>query len=326
MSKQLLRLKAFETTWGTTPAVSPADMVHIPVQTCDFAVQGGYRTTASLGGGRNVRKPTRERRTCGGAVNVLLSAMAHGYLLNDLLGLPTTTDLTGKYQHVWKPPASLPVGASFELGDTTGLYDVFAGMRCGEAAFTFNDVGPIEAAFTYAGQGDTTGTSSLDSNPGSLADVPFDLGDSSLVVKVGDVAFATLILAELRISNDPRQPRYYLGGQGIPGKQPMGRQTLVSGRIQYDPDDWAFYAAAKAGTESSLEITVQHGTGDGTAGNEYFGVLVPELVWHIRSPSLLGEDDEPMTGEAEFTAYLDNATEATSLQLTLKNTHASYAA
>lgn len=320
MSKRLLRLKAAETTWGVTPAVGAGDMVDVPVQSCSFAVEAGYSQNASLGGGRNFRLPMREVQRCGGTVEVYLNPMAHCYLLNDLLGGPTTVG-TGPYTHTWKVPTALPVGASFEVGDTgAGLYNVFSGMRCGQATFRFREVGPIEASFEYVGKTDATATSSLDSSPTAHTDLPFDLAAASVTANIGGAAFSGLRLAEIQVSNDPRQARYYIGGGGVPGKQPMGRQTRITGRIEYDPADWAFYEAAKSGTESSLEFVVQNGTGDGSAGNEYLQIKVPELKWHIRTPSVLGDDDEPLTGEAEFTAFLDDAAEGSSLVVVVKNT------
>lgn len=85
-------------------------------------------------------------------------------------------------------------------------------------------------------------------------------------------------------------------------------------------DSLTLYNKVKNSTESSLKVTWAYGDGLGSAGNESLEILIPELIYSPNAPEVSG----PMGVKVSlpFEAYYENSTEATAIQIILKNSQA----
>lgn len=221
------------------------------------------------------------------------------------------------FQHVFKLGAPI-VGASFETGDTAAaLYNVFTGMRCTKSGWKIGDVGAIEVVNSYVGKQDSTAITSEDGTPTTYAHVPFDMASANLSVKYGGSAVTTLNSLSFDVERQVSGQSFPIGSLGIPGKTAL-KKGPIKGTAVFEFDAWTRYTAAKAGTETSFEVAVQHGTGDGTTGNEKVTILLPEVVLEPKSARQV--TDGLATQEFPFWAYYGDDANASAIVVTLKNT------
>ena len=309
-----------ETTWGQTPTITAGTMKDIPILSAGLAYGQELRELRTLSGSRTQRKPRRGRVTADGEVAVALDPLAHGWLLKHLLGAPTTSG-TGPYTHVFKVGGTLPAGMSAEVGYTdVGLYEVFRGLKVASATFRVPPAGEIETSLRLMGLTSSTGTSPLDSSPTTYAHDPFDGADAGNTLQEGGADIASLIDLEFTVDLQMRDV-YTLANQGRRGAITPG-QTRVSGRLTALFEDWTLVDKARNATETSLKVVLSRGDGLGSLNNESLEVLMPEVALAPTSPGI--ESPEGIEVSFEFQAYYDDAAEATSLQMTLKNSVAAY--
>ena len=72
--------------------------------------------------------------------------------------------------------------------------------------------------------------------------------------------------------------------------------------------------------QGSTKLVWQLGTGDGSAGNEYLEILIPELTYSPNAPVVNGPTG--VLVELPFEAFYDDSAEASAIQIVLKNTEA----
>lgn len=310
-----------ETVWGTTPT-TPA-MIAIPFETESLSHAQTRIQRSNLSATRNPRKPTTGRAGAQGDVSVLLNPMAHGYLLADQLGAPVTTGAGSPYTHTYKVGTAAPVGATLEKGFTdVPSYHPFTGSRGVGLTLKVGDSGPVEAAFRYAckGEGTASGTP-LDASPTELADVPFDAGNANVTITEGGASIATVTTLEVAVEIEAGTDSYAIAGAGARAALPVGNMK-VTGKITALFDSLTLYQKAKAGTESAIVISLAHGTGAGTEGNEKITLTLPEIVYDTNTPAVQGPAG--VLWEGPFTAYYDNNADATALKVELMNAHPAY--
>lgn len=305
-----------EATYGVMPTTPKAFLIPIRSETLDHSrplVQ-----QKNLNANRNPVKPTKGRAAGQGDVSVYLNPNAHGFLWADLLGAPNTTGASSPYTHTFTMGTAAPVGTGFEKGFTdVPAFHEFDGMRCIGLTLKVPDTGAPEATFKYAGKGEadtSPAATSVDASPDSYADVPFDCGNANFAIKEGGstVADVTGLEFEIKVGNDPNS--YTLGSGGKRGALPVG-SFEVSGKLTALYHSTALYAKAKAGTETSIECTFQHGTGAGTAGNEKLTLTLAEALYETTSPKITGEGG--VVVELGFQAYYENDAGAAAVKAVL---------
>jgi len=262
-------------------------------------------------------KPWRGNKAVGGGIPLNLQAYQLGTLLKGALGAVTTTG-TGPYTHVIKVGQSLP---SFvvEKGFTDiGKYFKYNGVKVGGFTIEVAAEGRQRVTLRLAGAKETGGTSSFDSTPTDAGYKPWD-GFQVASIMEGGAAIATVTRARIELDNDldTGADNYPIGAAGEAADIPEG-VVRVSGSLTALFTDTTLYDKAVNATESSLKVAWQFGSGDGSAGNEYLEILVPELVFAPKTPTIRGP--KGLLVELDFEGYYDDGSEGTSLQITLKNT------
>lgn len=200
---------------------------------------------------------------------------------------------------------------------TTAKFLKYTGCKCGKLSFSVNPSGIIEMTTDWMGAQETVSGSSLDS--GTSIDNTKITFDASMLaaadVLVGGVANAYIKKMDFTLDNGLDGDTFVVGGGGIrAGINPGVYQ--ITGSISMIFESSTLYEAAKASTESSLDITFKRGTGAGTDTNEYLQIVVPELTFTPKAPAISGPGG--IMVDLAFTGYYGNGADATGLKVVIK--------
>ena len=307
-----------ETSFATRPATPDAKKLH--VTSVNVGLNVNQITTPILRANRNPTMPVRGRKDVSGSLTTHINPFQFPSICKFALGSVSTTDLSGvgsgPWQHVITIGSSIP-SFFLEKGFTDiNQYFQYDGCKVNRMSFAIRDEGFQEVTVDILGVRESTSSTSFDSTPTDGGYKPFDGAYLSVVQEGGvDIAIASSI--DITIENALDDGVYVLNNQGERKYLPEGT-VRVSGTLTALFEDLSLYNKAVNSTESSLKIIFQKGTGDGSADNEYFEILIPELVYTPRSPAV--EGPAGVMVELPFEAYYDNSAEASAIQITVKNT------
>lgn len=266
--------------------------------------------TATITSNRNKKIPGQGNIDVSGDIEVELSETPYATLIRHLLGSNATTGGSDPYTHTIKIGA-LPVGLVIEKGFTDiAQFFKYNGCRVAGATFRFPKEGIVTASFRIMGAKETVGTSSFDATPTNMTHTPFSAFEATILE--GGSSIATVTEAEITIDNDLDTDGYTLGGAGERRYLPEGF-AMCSGTLTALFEDVTLYNKAKNLTETSLKITLSHGTTPARL-MEFF---IPELVYEQNAPAI--EGPRGVLVKLPFRSYYDNSTEATSLQVIIQN-------
>lgn len=296
-----------ETVWGTTPG-SPS------MRTLSAAIEGVALTRSiaslrsrALTGKRALAAVRGSEIDVSGALPFELPLLGIGTLLKHALGANTTTG-SGPYTHVIKGADTLPAGLSLEVGYTDiAEYQVFAGCRVQQLDLAIPETGYVTGTLDVIGKNAAAFAQSSLGVPAEPAHDPFVAAEVSFAE--GAVS-AQLVTAQLTVNNNLTQRRGP-GTNELISLEPGKRET--TGQIVMLFEDDSLQDKLRGETESSLQFTFTSAAGSLTIllpKVKYFGPEGPGI------PTELG-----ITQTLEFTA-LENATEATDIQITLVNSEA----
>jgi hypothetical protein len=235
------------------------------------------------------------------------------------MGTVTTTGAGANKVHVMKI-GTLPIGLTLEKGFlnlATPEFFLLNGCRVNKMAFSIASEGPLPVTFDFIGRAVTPGTTSFDATPTDFGHLGWDM--SEVVLLEGGSGISSSAKIDFSITNDCDGGMYVIGGNGLRRAIPEGA-TLIEGMLTGLFEDMSLVTKAIAFTETSITATLSRGTGDGTAGNEYLQFLMQELIYGMAIPLITGP--KGVLIELPFAAFFDNGTEASALEITLKNTQA----
>lgn len=300
-----------ESTFGTTPGTP--DFTIVPFSSEGLGLKTELLRSNVIRGTRNPQMPSRGNRDVSGNIITELSP-SMGTLLKHLVGTVTTTGASSPYTHVIKVGA-LPVGLTLEKGFTDiAQYFLYNGCRINKGSFEFLPSGPVPLTLDFMGAKRTVSGTSVDSTPTDPGHVPFQ--NFSAVILEGGSSIATVTSLKFDVENDMAGDNYVIGGGGYRYAIPEGA-TVVSGELTALFDSITLFTKAMNGTESSLKVTLSHGTGAGTAGNESIEFFIPELIYQEQDPTI--KDARGVLVTLPFTAYYNDGADASALKITLKN-------
>lgn len=303
-----------EVTYKTDPT---PDMTRIHVVSCDLGLDQALEESKTLQSNRNAAEPHRGRKNVPGSMVVELQAYT-AKLFKGLLGSNTTTG-TGPYTHTMKVGSSV---ASFVI--EKGFPDIsqyfkFNGCKIGKMSMSITDAGPQPMTFGIVGAKETPSGSSFDATQTDLGKTLFD-GLSIGVIEEGGASVANIVSIDgLTIDNGLDESIYVLGSAGERVSLPEGT-VKVTGTVKALFENATLYNKAVNNTESSIKVKYAKGDGGGTAGNESIEFLIPEVKYAPKSPPIAGPNG--IYVELPFTGFYGNSTEASILQIVLKNTQA----
>ncbi|MFZ4857907.1 MAG: phage tail tube protein [Desulfuromonadaceae bacterium] len=235
---------------------------------------------------------------------------------NITLGAGTLKKVTApgqSYKHTIKFGGVLP---SFTV--EKGFPDIakffkYNGLKIGKFSLNCTPEGAQKVSFDFIGKKETVGAVSFDSTATDLGKASFT-GFMSGSIEEGGVAIASLTKIDISGDNSLDGGIYVMGGAGTRNSIPEG-SCKFSGSIEALFETSALYDKAVAGTESSLRVVYNRGTGVGTAGNESFEIKLPELMFKQETPTISG--DKGILYSGPFECYYDNSAEGVTAQIIL---------
>lgn len=304
-----------ETTFCTDPVAADAQKVYF--RTCGIRLQRPLVSSDVIQANRNPTEPGYDVDDVSGPISTELQAYI-GLLLKGVFGSVATTGV-GPYVHTFKVGTALP---SFlvELGYTDlGQYFKFNGIKIGRMNLSVNAKGFVQVDFDTVGAKQTVGVAPFDATPTDLGKASFT-GRAVAAIEEGGVAIANVVSIDgLSIDNGLDSDQYYVGGSGLRGAVDENA-VKVSGTLKAKFSSMTLLNKALNGTESSLRVLWNLGTGAGSAGNESLELKVPELKYAVAGPVV--EGPKGVLVSLAFEGYFQNSAEATALQCILKNTQA----
>lgn len=298
-----------ETTYSQQPGAIDAKV--IPFEKEGLESKGNLIENDDITGNRNKQAPGGGNIDVLGPIDFKLSDTAFAALLKHAMGSVTTTGAGDPYTHVIKI-GDLPVGLVIEKGFTDlGQYFRYNGCRIAKAAFKFPKEGHIKGTFELVGAKETIGGASMDATPTKYPHTPFTAFQAS--IQEGGGAIATVTEVEFSIDNDlDKDIGYTVGSGGLRTELPEGF-AIVTGNLTALFDSLTLYNKAVNMTETSLKITLDRGVTPARSVEFY----IPELIYERKTPVV--EGPKGVLVKLPFKAYFDNSTEASSLQVTIKN-------
>lgn len=315
-SNSVIILSGPETTPGTVPS-TPAGQI-LPFTAESLGRKTELLKSNVIRSSRNPSAPTRGRRDVSGNIATELSPnIARLFTMG--FGSVTTTG-AGPYQHVFKLGSSLPYH-SIEKGFTDlGSYFLYTGCKCDKFGFEVSPAGFIPLSMDFLGMDRTIESATFDESAADLGHEPWNAFEAS--IKEGGSTIAIVTALKWQLENQCDGDIYCIGGRGKRYSIPEGT-TVISGSITALFESDALLTKASAGTESSLELILTRGDGDGTAGSEKLTLNIDELIFQEQDPII--KDSKGILIELPWTAYWNNGANSTAVMATLLNTQASAA-
>lgn len=296
----------YETTFGADPAVAAALL--IPFNTADLSGERNKNTAQTIRQNRNPWMPFDGNQVVSGAVTVPVDSVAFWYWLKLAFGTPTTTG-TGPYAHAFKITDTQPSGV-MEIGFTDiSEYLKYNGVKVQSINITIGGDGELVATFNLVGAGYTAPSATpYDATPTAVDLARLHNFDAALTE--GGSAFAGATNLDITVEFGLDTSQYTIGGLGKLGEIPEGIVT-VSGSLTALFEDESLLTKAINSTESALVCTF---TG---SSSSILAINIPELQYGVKMPGVEGPQGIVQT--LDFQGYYDDASEASSIVMTLTN-------
>ena len=266
-------------------------------------------------GNFNPGRPSGGNFSVAGQIVVPLDAMASWYWFKAIFNSLTTTG-TGPYDHEFKMTGvtkriSMSIEHQF-LDLDTPKYFQFTGCKVSGFSFGVGDEGEILMTMDIVGSDRTIAVSPFDVAPTDLSSYQV-IENAHAAFKEGDVTFADASNVSFQVNFNPDTSKYLIGGGGKLGAIPDGIMSL-SGSNDFLFKDTTLLEKAVNSTESSIEMTFTK------AADAKVNVKLPELEYGEADPGIDGP--QGIAVSLPYEAYFDNATEASSIVVTLTNAEA----
>jgi len=306
-----------EATFKTSPA---ADAKVLYVKSESLQVNQPLFASEVIRANRNALAPSRGNFDIGGSIETELSPRM-GSLLKFALGSASSS-------------AGPPYTHTIIIGGTTGLpsflvekgftdvvamsgdkaYFLFNGCRVNTWNLTFTNEGILQTSFDIMGCKVTTSATPFDATPTVFPHDAWDMTECAITE--GGSPIAIVQECAMTLENNLDGTVYVIGGAGERECLPAG-YARVSGTLTALFRNMDLYTKAENFTETSLVFTFSRGNGLGSAGNESMVITIPELKFGQIGPAVEGTGGIKISFPWE--AYYDDAAQATSLQIVLKN-------
>lgn len=251
----------------------------------------------TLAGFRGQARSVDGQKNVQGQINYEIAPESVGLLLSHLIGAPTTSGSSAPYTHTFQAAASganaLPVGLTFEEDFGTAIaaasrYLRLKGCRFNNGTFTFSASGFQTLQLDVLGADWEQASTAIDASPTDNGHSSFSVVD--LAIRLGPSASPLSVCfnqVTLQWSNDLDPDKFCVSGGGVRDGLAEGF-AIVSGSVVAFFDHEDLIDQILSGTDTEMLITLQRGTGAGTAGNEKLTISIPNLVFARTGPTIDG--------------------------------------
>lgn len=286
---------AFEGTDNYNGTIASPVGYLMPFDSCGVLASQSKSENNTILNPRTKGKPGLGNVDVGGSVVSLLGPISAGVWLKALFGDHVKTG-TGPYVHTFTPAEDVP---SFALEKDMGKklsanrYELFGGMKVGGIDLQFTQEGRQSITVNLKGASQAFANATLDGTATDYRlDDPWD--GMSLSIKEGGVEMGIANAASLSFSNNLDESNGYTIPKESENEKAGTRQSLPAqfftsnGSITAIFSDTTFLEKGKNNTESTLEIKLSRGTGDGSAGNESLVIALDQVVYERTSADISG--------------------------------------
>jgi hypothetical protein len=308
---------ASETTFKTLGSTNPQV---IPFVSETLRATKDLVSSAIIRGSRSPYMPIQGRTEVSGDITTYLTPYL-GKLFYHLLGNKATAGTAAPYTHTFTV-SDLPEGLSIQKGFTDiNKYFVYKGCRINSLKITARPTGFIDAVFSILGATLSMHDTNQIANPidYTLSNVGGPFSGFEASISEGGTALGICTEVDLTIENGLDGDNFVLNGTGERYAIPEGI-VRVSGTVRALFESTTLLNKAINNTETNLQITFMHGTGNGTAYNEKLIIDVPELVFKPQDPVISGPAGVML--ELPFEGYYQNNSDNSAVKITLINTQA----
>lgn len=301
-----------ETTYGQDPGTPNG--ILLPRVSCGVQAQQNLLQPNTRTSVRVRSAPGKGNMNVSGPINLEVASESIGPLIKHAIGGSVVTTGTGPYTHTMKPgdlPTSFVVEKDYSRSGVS-FVEKFNGCRVDSMQINCPAEGYVTAAFNILGASYSTDTAPLDATLTDNGHDGFTAFEASIQEGGGAIAIVKSVQFNLANNLDPNQ--FVIGGGGIRAALPEGFAD-ISGNLTAIFEDATLLNKAINGTASSLLLTLSRGTGDGSAGNEFVSIEVPDLEYTLQS----APDDvaQGLTLSLSFQGYANGAD--LGLEVILKN-------
>lgn len=304
-----------ETVYGTAPG---GNWRQLPFISCDLGPEQPLidANVIGIGGGRHPAQPFRDIRSVTGNVVVPMDENNIGIWLRLMLGAPVTTGSNPNFTHVYKAGATVAnmPSSSFEVAyPLVPHFDVLTGVKADTMEVEFSPSGAATASFGVVGRGSTTAVTTGAGTPVAFAYAPFSRNQGTITR--GGSALGNVTAANLRVTNNHDVIQTIRNDLLIEGADPG--LYAVTGQITVRFADTTLLTQARDGTAAAIELG--------------YSLNANRNVVFRMANTMLALAKTPIEGPGgvqaafDFVAYFD-ATDATALQVTLRNGTSAYTA
>jgi hypothetical protein len=198
-------------------------------------------------------------------------------------------------------------------------YFLYNGCKVNSFKCSGKTEGMIDCSVALIGAKETINSATFDDATTDLGHTPFDGFEGSL--KQGGSSLAVVTQFDFTLENGLDGNTYVIDGTGERHSLPAG-QAKITGNITTLFEDTVLYALALAHTETTFEIHLTKGTGDGTTGNEKMSFYFDELIFRPQAPVIQGPTG--MLVDIPFTAYLNDDADLSALRMELLTSEATF--
>ena len=306
---------AYEPTYNTDPTDLATNAFLMPFNTNGLKKSQNITARTTIRANRNPVSPIKGNIDVSGDFVVPVGATAFGHILKMFFGTPTTTAVTGKdgfYQHVFKLQEKQP-SIVMETGLTdASMYTKFNGIKASKLALTVGGDGELTSTISLMGtKGDESATS-MCTSPTELIIDDFDNFMASL--KVGGETVADVTELALNFDMNLDGDTTVIGSKGYRTAVNEGIVSL-NGQLTSMVKDSKYINLAENDTVTSIDLLF-------TKGDYSLEILLPELLFALNTPAVDGPKGIKL--QMDFSAFLQNAAEKSSVVATLINKTASY--
>jgi hypothetical protein len=308
-----------EVTFTGTP--SSLDAHVLPFVSETLKLSRNLIDSKTLRGSRNPRQPAMGNREVAGDITVEFDPYM-GKMLYNLMGTFSTKGAS-PYSHTFTV-SDLPGGMTIEKGFLnldTPQYFQYRGCKVNSAKWSFKPEGYIETVFSMMGAAMTITAATLQANASdwsSSTTATYGSGFTGFeaTIKEGGTALGIVTQLDLNVENNLDGSVYVINGTGQRYSMPEGL-VKVSGTATALFDSMTQFNKALNNQSTSLQITLTHGTGAGSAGNEMVDFWIDELVFEPNSPVISGPGG--IMVELPFTGFYQSGASGSSFKIILWN-------
>lgn len=224
-------------------------------------------------------------KSVAGNIASSLAPESIGFWLKHLIGTPTSATAGSAYKHTFLvgSASDIPPGITFEqdfgsaFGGTHRCLK-FIGCRINQGTLNFGQSGVIPVSFDILGADMVPASTPIDATLTDLGHTGWSATNLGIVLSNGSTIDACIRSLSCVHTNDLDAEQYCLSAGGIRDDLPRGF-VGANGQAVALFDSQDLLEQTLADTDASIVVTVQRGTGAGTAGNEKLVLTYPAITF-----------------------------------------------